>query len=109
MNAVATGATADGYDQIIRLRFLERFFSRQEADITAEDERIAEVALVEVDRAIHRGNAHAVAVVAHPGNDAAHDSPRMEHARRQFGSRRVGWSKAEDIRVADRLRTQAGA
>ena len=88
---------------------LVRLVARDEADVAAVDERVAEVAVVEVDGAVDRGNAHAIAVVAHAVDDAAHHAPRMEHAGRQRVGRRVGRGEAEDVGVADRLRAQAGA
>src|SRR5262249_40965128 len=58
---------------------------------------------------VHRGNAHAVAVVTYAGDDALHHLARMQHAGRQRLRRRVGWGEAEDVRVADRLRAEPGS
>ena len=52
------------------LRLLERLVARNQPDVAAVDQRIAEIARIEVDRAVDRGNAHPVAVVAHAGDDA---------------------------------------
>ena len=90
VDAVAAGPPADGHDQVARLRMLERLVARDQADVAAVDQRIAEVAAVEVDGAVDRGDAHAVAVVAHAGDDALHHAPRMQHAGRQL--RRPGVS-----------------
>ena len=70
VNAVAAGAAADGHDQVAGLRLLERLVARDQADVAAVDQRVAQVARVEVDRAVDGGNAHPVAVVAHAGDDA---------------------------------------
>ena len=40
------------------------------ADVAAEDQRIAEIARIEIDRAVDRRNAHAVAVIADAGDHA---------------------------------------
>ena len=52
------------------LRLLVAAVHRDQADGAAEDQRIAQVALVEADGAVDRRDAHAVAVVAHAGDDA---------------------------------------
>src|SRR5436309_2837940 len=44
MDAVATGAPADRYDQVAMRRVLARPISRDDRHIPAEDERVAEVA-----------------------------------------------------------------
>src|SRR5262249_37941705 len=80
-----------------------------EADGAAVDERIAEVARVEANGAVDRGNADAVAVVAHAGDDAAHHLARMQYTGRHVLRRRVRRGEAEHVGVADRLGPQAGA
>ena len=74
VNAVAAGPAADRDDQVAGLHLLERLVRRDDADRAAEDERVRQIAIVEEDRAVDRGNAHAVAVIAHPGDDALHDA-----------------------------------
>ena len=80
-----------------------------QADGAAEDQRIAEIALVETDGPVDGRNAHAIAVVAHAGHHAFHHLERMQHARRQRLRRRVRRSEAKDVGVADRLGAEAGA
>ena len=109
VDAVAPGAAADGDDQIAGLSGLTRFVHGDQADGAAEDERIAEVARVETDRAVDGRNADAVAVIAHAGDDALHHLFGMQHARRQRLGQRVGRREAKYIGVADRLGAQAGA
>ncbi len=103
MDAVATGAATDRNDQIARLRLFERFVAGEQADVAAIDQRVAQVALVEIDGAVHGGDAHAVAVIAHALDDAPHHAPRMEDSRRQRVGGHIGRREAEHIRVADRL------
>ena len=109
MDAVASGAAADGDDQIAVARLLVAAIDRDQADRAAVNQRIAQVALIEADGAVDGGNAHAVAVIAHAGDDALHHLERVQHARRQRLRRRVRRREAEHIGVADRLRSQAGA
>ena len=109
VNAVAARAAADGDDQIAGLRLLERLVARNQPDVAAEDQRIAEVAVVEVHRAVDRGNAHAVAVVAHARDDAA--ASRAADAARPAAARptacRAGRSRTR--RCCRRLGAQARA
>ena len=99
-----------GDDQIaVAAAALWTAIDRDQADGAAVDQRIAQVALVEADRAIDRGDAHAVAVIAHAGDDAFQHLEGMQHARRQRLRRRVRRREAEHVGVADRLRSQAGA
>src|SRR5207302_921640 len=107
VNAVATGSPADRYDQVSRSRLLARAINGNQADGAAEHERIAQVALLETDRAVDGGNANAVAVVAHPGDDTFHHLDRMQHAGRQRLHRRVRRREAEYVGVADRFRPKA--
>src|SRR5207249_3307172 len=103
------GAAADYDDLIARARFLSAAVNRDQADGAAVNERVAQVALVEQDRAVHGRDAHAVAVVADAGHDALHHFFRVQHAGRQRFRRRVGRGETEYVRVADRPRAQAGA
>ena len=109
VDAVAPGAAADRHDQVAGPHLLSRLVDRDQADGAAIDERIAEIARIEANRAVDGRNAHAVAVIAHAGDDALHDLPRMQHARRQTFGRRVGRGEAKDVRVANRPGAQAGA
>src|SRR5205823_837444 len=90
VDAVATGTAADGNDGVARLGGFLAAIDGDEAHGATENERVGEVTVVEADGAIDSGNAHAVAVVAHPGDDAVHDFLRMQHAGRQSLGGRVG-------------------
>ena len=109
VDAVAAGASADGHDQVVRLRLLERFIVGQQANVAAVDQRIAEVAGIEIEGAVDGGDAHAVAVVADAGHDAFHHPPGMQHAGRERFGGRIGRGEAEDVGVADGLGAHAGA
>ncbi len=62
---------------------LVRLVARQQPHVAAIHERIAQIPLVEIHGAVDRRNPHAIAVIAHALDDAAHHAPRMQHARRQ--------------------------
>src|SRR5437879_3745703 len=109
MNAVASGAPAYRDDKVARLRLLAAAVYRNQPHRAAEDERVAEITLVEADGAIDGGDAHAVAVVAHSGHDAFQDLNRVQHARRQQLGRRIGRGEAKDVGVANRPSPKAGA
>ncbi len=68
----------------------ERLVARDQPDVAAVDQRIAQVARVEVDRAVDGGDAHPVAVVAHAGDDAL--ASRGADAARPAASRSAGVS-----------------
>ena len=80
MNAIAPRAPAEHDDAVARLRIAEAELARDQADTAAVNQRIAEIAVVEVDSPVDSGDAHAVAVVAHAGDDLLEDPPRMENA-----------------------------
>src|SRR5262245_39686534 len=89
------------------LSSLVRLVARQQADIAAKDQRVAQIAVVKVDRSVNCGNTHPIAVITHASNDALHDAPRMQYTRRQRVGGHVGRGKAEDIGVADGLSAEA--
>ncbi len=109
MNAVASGAAAHGHNEIPRHGFLVATVHRDQADGAAVDQRIAQVARIEADCTIDRRDAHAVAVIAHPGHHSLHDLPGMKHAGGQGLWQGIGRSEAEDIRIADGFGAQAGS
>ena len=88
---------------------LFRLAARQQTHRSAEDQRIGEIAGVNGQGAIDRGNAHAIAVVAHPGNDSLQDAPGVKRAGGKLVQRQVGPSHAEDVGVANRLCAEPGA
>ena len=65
--------------------FLNALPRGQDADGAAEDQRVGQVARVDGQGAVDRGDAHAVAVVAHAGDDALRAPAWVEHARREAG------------------------
>ena len=109
VDAIAAGTSADGHDHVAGPGFLERHAAGNQPQVSAEDQRIAQVAGIEIDSPIDRGNAHTVAVVAHARDDTLGHAPRMEHAGRYLVQWRVGRGEAEDVRIADRLGAHAGA
>ena len=79
----------------------------QQPDAAAEDQRVAQVALVVEDRAVDRRDAQLVAVVADPRHHPAGNPLRMQHP---VGQLRVGIvlrAKAEHVGVGDRPRRHA--
>ena len=109
MDAVATCPTADGHDQVAGECFFPAALNGNKAYRAAEDQGVGEIAFIEADRSIHGGNSHPVAVVAHAGHDALDDFQRMKHARGQGFDARLGRGETENVRIAYRLGTQAGA
>ncbi len=69
MDAVAAGPAADRDDPVARLDLLVGHAAGQDADCAAEHQRIGQVARVDGQRAVDRGDPHAVAVVADAGDD----------------------------------------
>ena len=109
MDAVAAGPAADGDDPVARLDLLERLAAGEHADGAAEDQRIGQVARVDGQGPVDRGNSHPVAVVADAGDDPLEHAPGMEHAGRELIGGQVRRGDAEDVGVADRLGPQARA
>ena len=70
MDAVASGASAGYNDEISDPRCLGDLVARNQAHAAAKDERIPEIAIVEMDRPVDRGNAHPVAVISNAAHDA---------------------------------------
>ena len=62
------------------LHFFFHFVFGNKADGAAEHERVGDKAVIEIDGAIGRRNAHAVAVIAHAGDHALDDAPRRQDA-----------------------------
>ena len=104
VETVATGATADGDDFHPRLDLFVDVLDRDHARRAAEDEGVVNVGIVELDRPADRGDAHAVAVVAHAADDAAHHAERMDDILGlDVVHRGVRCAEAEDVERADRL------
>ena len=109
VDAVAAGPSTDGDDPVAQLNFLESFAPGQHAHGAAEYQRVGQVARVDRECPIHRGNAHPVAVVANAGHDSLEHALGMEHAGGKPVGRQVGRGHAEDVGVADGLGSQARA
>ena len=107
--AIPPGPPAEGHNQVVGPRLFEGMLAGNQADVAAEDQRVADVPLVEVDRPVDRGNPHPVAVVPHAADHPPHHPPRMQHSWRQLLGRHIGRGEAEDVRVANRLGPHAGA
>ena len=80
MDAVAAGAAADGDDPVAGLDMLPGHASGQDADGPAEDQRIGQVAGIHREGPVHRRDPHAVAVVAHAGDDPLQHAFRVKDA-----------------------------
>ena len=91
-----------GYDSLLRLA------ARQDAHGPAEDQGVGQVARVDGQGAVDRGNAHAIAVVADAGDDPLEHPLGVKHAGGNLLRRQVGRRHAEDVGVADRLGPQPG-
>ena len=109
VDAVAAGAATQHDDPVADFRRFVGTIARDESDVAAIDQRIAEIPGIEVDGAIDRRDAHAVPVVPHAGHHALHHASRMQHAWRQAFGRRVGRRETEDIGVAHRLGAEPGS
>ena len=109
MDSVAPGPSTNGDDPVARLNFLESFAPGQHTHRAAENQGVGQVARVDRDGPVHRGNAHPVAVVANTGNDPLEHALGMEHANGKLVGRQVGRGHAEDVGVADGLAPQARA
>ena len=81
MNAVAPRAASHRDDEVAGMDLLLDLADRNHRGRAAIDQRVAEVSLVEEDRTVHRGDAHAVAVVAHARDDSLHHGLRVESPR----------------------------
>jgi len=103
VNAVAAGAPPHHHDKITRDHTLLALVARDKTDIAAVDQRIAEVAFVEIDRSVRGRNAHAVAVIAHPGNDALHHPFGMKDAPGQLVMGQIDGAETKDVGIDDRL------
>jgi len=87
VDAVASRPPAHDDDQVAGLLVLEALVPRQEADVAAVDQRVAEIPVVEVEGPVGRRDAHAVPVVADAADDAAHDPLGVQDAGRQLVGR----------------------
>ena len=103
------GPPADGHDPVAGLDRLGRHPPRQDADRAAEDERVGQVSRVDRQGAVDRGDAHAVAVVAHPGDDALEHPPGVQDPGRDRFGLEVGPGHAEHVGIADRPGAQPSA
>ena len=101
MDAVASGATAEGDDQISGVHLLGRAPVGKNPDRPGIHERIPHVAFVEPDSAVDRGDAHPVAVVPYTGNDAPQDAPWMHRAAGHALRRQIGGAHEKAIGVGD--------
>ena len=80
VDAVAAGPAADGDDPVARLDLLRRHPARDHADGPAEDQRVGQVAGIDDQGPVDRGDAHPVAVVADAGDDPLEDALGVEDA-----------------------------
>ncbi len=80
VDAVAAGAPAHDDNRVANFRFLLDLVSRDDADAPGEDQRVADVLVVEVDGAVDRRDAHAVPVIAHPGDNLLEDALGVDDA-----------------------------
>ena len=109
VDAVAAGAAAHDDDAVARFSGpLRGKLFGEDADGAAEDQRIADVTVVKVDRPIDGGDAHAIAIIANASHHALSAAARVNDTVGKLldGSGRVG--KAEDICIGKRTSAQAG-
>ena len=78
MDAIATGAAPKRDNEISRLGSLLALAHGDNTNSTAVNQRIAEIARIETDGAVDRGDAHAIAVVPNAGDNAFHDFLGMQ-------------------------------
>ncbi len=80
VNTIAPCATAQRDDAIARLRLAETFVEWNDANTACKNEWISEVIFMKPDSPIDRGNAHAVAIIAHASHDALQDALGVDDA-----------------------------
>ncbi len=102
VDAVAAGAPAKRDHQVADLGGTRVLADGQQAGAAAEDERVAQVALVVDHGAVDRGDAQLVAVVADARHHAIRNALRMEDAIGQAVVGVVMRAKAEHVGVGDR-------
>ena len=67
-------------DRVAGFGFFCDLVARDQADASAEHQRIAEISIVEIDCAVDGGDAHAVPVIAHAGDDLLEDALGVDDA-----------------------------
>ena len=107
MDAVASGASAGHDDPIAGPRLLVDSITRNQPDAPAENQRIAQVTFIKVDRPVDRGNAHPIAVVTDAADHSLEHSPGVEHVFGQPGRVEIGRGEAENVGGGDRFSSQA--
>ena len=78
-----------------------------QGDIAAIDEWIAQIAFVEIHGAVHGRDAHPIAVIANSGDHPTGHDLGMQYAGWQRFVGSIRGREAENVRIADRFRTQA--
>src|SRR5439155_18963607 len=109
LDAIAPRPASDRSNVIPGARLLVAAVHGNQADGPTEYQRIGQITVLEADRTVDGRNTDAVTIIADPGHDAFHDLARVQDSRRQRLGRRVGRREAEDVRVANRLRSQPRA
>src|SRR5262249_24956085 len=109
MDAITPRAATHDYNQIARPYCLPASLHGNKTHRAAEDQGVAQVALVEANLAVDRGDTHAVAIIRDAGHYPVDDLHWMQHAGGQRLCRRVRRRETEDIGVTDRLSAQASA
>src|ERR1700682_1447563 len=104
MNAVAPGATAQYDYAVTGLHAAWMAVPRQDAQASAEDQRVEEIAGMIDNGTVDGGNAHFIAIVAHTVHHAASNTARRKKACWQLFRGSIGRAKTEYIGTGDRLR-----
>ena len=107
VNAIATSSASDGNDGIAFFSHALHARPRHDADAAAVNQRISHITIIEIDRAVQRGNAHAVSVIAHSRVNLTQHALGIKATLRHLGD--IWIRNAENIRGRDRLRAQSGA
>ena len=87
MNSITSGPPAHHHDRIAAAGLFADLVARSQSHAPAENQRISEVFVVEIDNAVDRGNPHAISIIAHSGHDLLQNALGVNDA---FGERVQG-------------------
>ncbi len=102
MNAIAADPPTEADDAVADLRLGRVRAVREDAEGTAIDQRVADIAGVVEHRAVDGGQPELVSVVTDAGDDAIADAAGMQHSGGQLVVRQIGRAEAQNIGAGDR-------
>ena len=102
MNAIAADPPTEADDAVADLRLGRVRAVREDAEGTAIDQRVADIAGVVEHRAVDGGQPEFVSVVTDAGDDTIADATGMQHSGGQLVVRQIGRAEAQNIGAGDR-------